>query len=120
MYKILVIEDNELIRDNIEELLELSNYRVVTASNGQKGLVQIQTELPDLILCDIDMPKMNGYQFLEHVKSNPKTAIIPFVFITSSAQKEDIEKGLISGADSYLTKPFTIEDLTTTLEKCLK
>ena len=120
MHQILIIEDNIDIRDNIEELLELSNYRVITADDGQKGLVQIQTELPDLILCDIHMPKMNGYQVLEHTKSNPKTAIIPFVFITSSAQNKDIEKGILSGADSYLTKPFNIEDLAKTLEKFLK
>ncbi len=117
MRKVLLIEDNQNIRENIEELLELSNYEVMTANNGQEGVEAIQSRKPDLILCDVHMPKMNGYQVLEYVKSKPTE--IPFVFITSSSQEKDIKKGVLSGADSYLIKPFEIEDLQNTIIKLL-
>lgn len=119
MSRILIIEDNNLIRENIEELLSLSDFQVITAENGQKGIISIQTERPDLILCDISMPKMNGYQVLEITKSQPETATIPFIFMTSKAQKKDIQDGLHQGADSYLTKPFLTEDLMAAIDRFL-
>jgi len=119
MRKVLLIEDNQNIRENIEELLELSNYEVMTANNGQEGVDAIQKGKPDLILCDVHMPKMNGYQVLDFAKSTPETAEIPFVFITSSSQQKDVEKGVLSGADSYLIKPFELEDLQNTIIKLL-
>jgi len=119
MKKVLIIEDNKDIRENIDELLQLSNFEVVTANNGQEGVEVIQKEKPDLILCDVHMPVMNGYQVLEAVKSKPETAKIPFVFITSSSQKKAIEKGVLSGADSYLVKPFQMEELQGTINKLL-
>ncbi len=120
MRKILIIEDNPNIRENLEELLELSNFEVDTATNGLEGIHSIQVEKPDLILCDVHMPKMNGYQVLEFLKTELKTVKIPFVFITSSSQKREIEKGIHSGADSFLVKPFKIEILQDTIEKLLR
>ncbi|MFT4534521.1 MAG: CheY-like chemotaxis protein [Saprospiraceae bacterium] len=119
MKKILVIEDNRSIRENLEELLTLSNYYVITAKNGKLGIEAIQKQLPDLIICDVAMPEVDGYQVLDYVKSKSKTTKIPFVFVTSSAQKGEIEKGVLSGATSYLTKPYHTEDLLETVERLL-
>ncbi|MFT6333515.1 MAG: CheY-like chemotaxis protein [Saprospiraceae bacterium] len=101
----LVIEDNYNIRENLWELLELSNFHVTTASNGLRGIDSLRSETPDLIIYDVSIPEMNGYQVLEFVKSKPETAKILFMFVTSIVQKKEIEKGVLSGADSYLTKP---------------
>lgn len=120
MKKILIVEDNKNIRENIEELLLLIEYQVCIASNGKEGVDSIETENPDLVLCDVHMPLMNGYQVLDHIKSNPTTAKIPFVFITSSSQQKDIDKGVLSGADSYLIKPFQMEELEHTIKKLLQ
>ena len=120
MSKILLIEDNRDIRDNLGEFLELSNYQVVSANNGREGIERIQEVMPDLILCDIAMPEMDGYQVLEHIRSKATTAKIPFVFITSSAQKQDIEKGRLAGADAYLPKPFPTRKLVDTIERLLE
>ncbi len=119
MSKILIIEDNLEIRDNLEEFLELSNYEVISADNGQKGIERIQKDRPDLILCDVAMPKQNGYEVLDHVRSNPITATIPFVFISASAEQRDIAMGKMAGADDYLTKPFPISKLVASIEKLL-
>jgi len=119
MRKILIIEDNQIIRENIVELLEILEYQAIKANNGKEGVHSILREKPDLILCDVHMPEMNGYQVLEFVKSKPDTASIPFVFVTSSSQKVDIKKGVLSGADSYLVKPFQFEELENTIKSLL-
>ena len=119
MRKILIIEDNQEIRENLEELLDLLNFQAITAINGKEGINSIQTEKPNLIICDVHMPEMNGYQVLEFVKSNPETAKVPFIFITSSSQNSEIEKGVLSGADSYLVKPFQVEELQDIIKKLL-
>lgn len=106
MKKIVLIEDNEDVRENIAEILELSSYKVFPASNGKEGVKQVQENLPDLILCDIMMPELDGYGVLKILSNNPKTANIPFVFLTAKSEKGDFRKGMDLGADDYLVKPF--------------
>ena len=118
--KILIIEDNEEMRDNIAELLELSNYEVSQAGNGKDGVKEaIRTE-PDLIICDIMMPGMDGYEVLYLISQNPQTSAIPFIFLTAKAEKSDFRKGMNLGADDYLTKPFEEMDLLGAVERRLK
>ncbi len=115
--KIAVIEDNLEMRENISELLELSNYDVVSASDGKEGVELVKKELPDLIICDIMMPGLDGYSVLYMLGQDPNTKNIPFLFLSAKAEKEDFRKGMNLGADDYLTKPFTEMDLLNTVEK---
>ncbi len=118
--KIALIEDNQEMRENIEEILELANYEVVTAENGKKGISLIKQELPDLILCDIMMPELDGYGVLYMVGKDPKTAAIPFIFLTAKSERDDFRKGMNMGADDYLTKPFDDTQLLDAIERRLK
>jgi CRP-like cAMP-binding protein/CheY-like chemotaxis protein len=120
MSKIAVIEDNAEMRENIKEILELTDYEVVTAENGKKGVELIKNELPDLILCDIMMPELDGYGVLYMVSKNVKTASIPFIFLTAKTEKEDFRKGMNLGADDYITKPFEDTELLDSIERRLK
>ncbi|MCB0478585.1 MAG: response regulator [Crocinitomicaceae bacterium] len=115
--KIAVIEDNLEMRENIAELLELSNYNVVTASDGKQGVELVKSELPDLVICDIMMPGLDGYSVLYMLGQDPNTKNIPFLFLSAKADKDDFRKGMNLGADDYLTKPFTEMDLLNTVEK---
>ncbi len=116
MPKILVIEDEENIRENICEFLELNEYSVVSASNGKEGLVLASEFKPDLIICDIMMPKLNGYQVKESLASNSETSIIPFIFLTAKTDLTDIREGMMRGADDYIVKPFLNEELLKSIE----
>lgn len=117
--KILVVEDNGDIRENTTELLELSDYSVCTANNGEEGLNVALQETPDLILCDIRMPVMDGYNLLENIRKQPSLHNSRFVFFTASCEKKEIEMGMRMGADDYLVKPFTEEELLGKLKKLL-
>lgn len=108
---ILVIEDNQDMCDNIAEILELANYQVMTAHNGKDGVMLAQKHHPDLIICDIMMPELDGYEVLSILSKDIKTADIPFIFLTAKAEKKDLRKGMEMGADDYLTKPFTDTEL---------
>ncbi|MFT5823737.1 MAG: CRP-like cAMP-binding protein/CheY-like chemotaxis protein [Crocinitomix sp.] len=118
--KIALIEDNHDMRENIEEILELADYEVVTADNGKKGVSLIKQELPDLILCDIMMPELDGYGVLYMISRDPKTAAIPFIFLTAKSERDDFRKGMNLGADDYLTKPFDDRQLLDAVERRLK
>ncbi|MEP4534402.1 MAG: response regulator [Cyclobacteriaceae bacterium] len=118
--KILVIEDSDEMRDNIAELLELSNYSVSQAPNGKEGVKLAIKELPQLIICDIMMPVMDGYEVLYLLAKNPTTSSIPFIFLTAKAEKADFRKGMNMGADDYLTKPFEEMELLEAIERRLK
>lgn len=111
MAKILVIEDEELVRANIAELLDAEEHDVVTAENGFLGALWAQEHLPELIICDVMMPELNGYEVLETLSENADTAMIPFIFLTAMADKTEIRQGMTSGADDYLTKPFSRSEL---------
>ena len=116
---ILIIEDNIDIRESAAEILELSNYYVIQASDGKAGVALAQQEHPDIILCDIMMPVLDGYGVLHMLNKNPETAAIPFIFLTAKAERVDIRKGMEMGADDYLTKPFDDVELLTAIESRL-
>src|SRR5690606_15084221 len=120
MKKILLIEDNLDVRENTSEILALANYNVLTAENGKIGVELAQKELPDLIICDIMMPELDGFGVLHILGKNPETARIPFIFLTAKTEKSDIRKGMTLGADDYLTKPFDDTDLLNAIEARLK
>lgn len=118
--RILVIEDQDDVRENIVELLELSNYQVDSASNGKEGVKKALSSPPNLILCDIMMPEMDGYEVLYLLTKNPETASLPFIFLTAKAEKTDFRKGMNMGADDYITKPFEEMELLGAIERRLK
>ena len=103
--KILIIEDNEDIRESSMEILELAGYVVLQAENGKIGVELAQKHLPDMILCDIMMPELDGYGVLYLLSKNQNTGNIPFIFLTAKAERSDMRKGMEMGADDYLTKP---------------
>jgi CheY-like chemotaxis protein len=117
---ILLIEDNEGMRENTAEILELSNYNVVTAENGKVGVELAKTHKPDLIICDIMMPELDGYGVLHALGKNNDTAGIPFIFLTAKAEKNDFRRGMAMGADDYLSKPFEDIELLDAIEMRLK
>ncbi|HOX84207.1 MAG TPA: response regulator, partial [Chryseolinea sp.] len=116
MKKILLIEDNPEVRENTQEILALANYDVTTAENGKIGVELAQIEKPDLIICDIMMPELDGYGVLHILSKSEDTAGIPFIFLTAKTEKTDIRKGMNLGADDYLTKPFDDTDLLNAIE----
>ncbi len=120
MKKILLIEDNPDVRENTSEILSLANYEVVTAENGKIGVELAQKEKPDLIICDIMMPELDGYGVLHILSKKPETAIIPFIFLTAKTEKLDLRKGMNLGADDYLTKPFDDTELLNAIETRLR
>ena len=118
--KILLIEDNPEMRENTAEILELANYKVMTARNGKEGVHLTNEFNPDLIICDIMMPELDGYGVLHLLGKTERTANIPFVFLTAKAEKEDYRKGMTMGADDYLTKPYDDVELLNIVEMRLK
>ncbi|GGK85392.1 response regulator [Rufibacter glacialis] len=120
MKKILLIEDNQEIRENTAEILSLANYQVVEAENGKVGVDLARRDQPDLIICDIMMPQLDGYGVLHLLSKSPETSSIPFVFLTAKSEKDDFRKGMKLGADDYLTKPFDDLELLDAVEMRLK
>jgi CheY-like chemotaxis protein len=120
MTTILIIEDEDFIRNNIRDLLSLEGYEVVMASNGLDGMHYVERQPPDLILCDILMPELDGYEVFTRLRNQPETAAIPFVFLTAIADKESMEQGMEMGADGYIRKPFSIEELLTVVRSQLR
>lgn len=120
MKKILLVEDDTSLRENMEELLDLSGYLVVTASNGKKAVELAKEEIPDLVLCDIMMPEMDGYEVLESLSSCKETCRIPFVFVSAKTEHQEVRKGMELGADDYLTKPFEEEELLNAISSRLE
>jgi len=114
--KILIIEDNEDIRESSIEILKLAGYEVLEADNGKIGVELAQQHLPDMILCDIMMPELDGYGVLYLLSKNRETTNIPFIFLTAKAERADMRKGMEMGADDYLTKPFDDMELLNTIE----
>ena len=111
MAKILVIEDNLMIRENICELLELNSYHVRSTDNGHDGLSIAKEWIPDLILCDILMPEMDGYGVLHEIHAIPDLTTIPVIFLTAKSERSEQQLGLDLGAFSYLVKPFDMNVL---------
>jgi CRP-like cAMP-binding protein len=119
-YKILIIEDNMEMAENISSILQLAHYEVMQANNGKTGVDLAQKKQPDLILCDIMMPELDGYGVIHILNSDPETANIPFIFLTAKADKSDFRTGMNLGADDYIIKPFDGVDLLRVVEMRLK
>ncbi len=119
MKSILLIEDDFALRENTAELLELSNYEVQTAPNGRVGIEMALKNPPDIIVCDIMMPEVDGYGVLKEVSSNEDTRNIPFIFLSAKTEHKEVRKGMDLGADDYLTKPFEEEELLSAIESRL-
>ena len=120
MSTILIIEDNNEVRENAAEILELSGYTVLTAPNGKDGVALAQTSHPDVVLCDIMMPELDGYGVLYMLRRHEATWHLPFIFLTAKTEKADMRKGMELGADDYLTKPFDGIELLNAVEVRLK
>ena len=120
MKKVLLIEDNQDVRENTADILELENYDVITAENGKIGVEKALKHIPDIIICDIMMPVLDGYGVFEILSKNSKTASIPFIYLTAKSEKIDVRKGMNLGADDYLTKPFEEDELLEAIECRLK
>lgn len=120
MKKILVIEDEQIIRENILKLLKAEGFDVTGAENGAQGLNAAVSNLPDVIICDVMMPELDGYGVLMALRSNPVTATLPFVFLTGKAERSEMRQGMELGADDYLTKPFTKAELVGAISSRLK
>lgn len=110
-YSILVIEDDPAYLNNMELILRMEGFRVRTASDGASGFEMLRGEIPDLILCDIMMPGMDGHTFFEFLKQDVMFSDVSFIFVTALTDRADFRKGMSAGADDYLTKPFTAEEL---------
>jgi len=115
---ILLIEDNLYVRENTTEILELAGYNVIAACDGKQGVKLAQVQVPELIICDIMMPELDGYGVLSLLKKDTLTAGIPFIFLSAKEEVRDSQKS--KGADAYLTKPFDDKNLLDTIEACLK
>lgn len=120
MNKILVIEDDRIMRENMAEILELSGYLVDVAKDGKDGVKHAKSTKPDLIVCDIKMPVLDGYGVLHILSKDPETAGIPFIFVTAKTERDNRRKGMEMGADDYLTKPFEDTELLKAVETRLK
>ena len=120
MKKILVIEDNEEVRENLEEILELSGYQVTTAEDGKVGVEKALTNPPDLILCDVMMPHLDGFGVLNILSKKSATSNVPFIFLTAKTEKSDFRRGMNLGADDYVTKPFYKDELLDVIETRLE
>lgn len=119
MRRVLIVEDERILLQGIQHLLELENFEVLTAIDGAEGITTAIAEHPDLILCDIAMPKKDGFDVLEAIRANPETAEIPFVFLTARAEEFSVKRGISLGANAYLVKPFEMDELLTTISRLL-
>ena len=120
MPKILIIDDEAPLRDEVADWLEFEGYEVLTAENGRVGLEKATCDMPDLIVCDIAMPELDGHGVLLEVRSAPSLSHIPFIFLTASADYEAIRRGMNLGADDYMTKPFKRTDLLDAIQSRLQ
>lgn len=120
MYNLLVIEDDNELRTNIYDLFSTEGYKVECAEDGMKGLESVRKNIPDLILCDLMMPNMDGYNLLEEIKKQPETAEIPIIFLTAKTEEKYFRKGMRLGADDYIFKPFDLDDLLGSVKRRLE
>ena len=120
MNTILVVEDDKEVRDTIVDLLEGAGYSPIPKYNGSEAELFLESNIPDLVISDVMMPKVDGYQLLEYFKKLPATAAVPFIFISAKSSLLDIRNGMLSGADDYITKPFRAKELLQSIETQLK
>lgn len=120
MKKILIVEDDPILRNNITDILTIENYYVITAKHGKEGLLKAKKYLPDLIISDIMMPEMDGYELINNIQKDEDLADIPFIFLTAKGDPLEFRKGMNIGADDFLTKPFNIDELLHVIKKRLE
>ena len=120
MSKILLIEDEEMILESTADYLEQEGYECLKATNGTEGIALAKKEIPDIILCDIKMPGLNGHQVLTELRNNSRTSTIPFIFLSALVEQQDMRTGMTLGADDYITKPFQPDDLISSIETRLE
>src|SRR3954468_12689358 len=120
MKRILVIDDDTKLRQQCAEVLRLEGYEVFEARNGREGVERARKDTPDLVLCDITMPEMNGHRVLEALRAEPRTAHLPFVFLTGWSEQEDVRTGMNLGADDYLVKPMMPAELAAAVSARLR
>lgn len=118
--RLLLIDDDPNLILLVKDYLEFRGYQVITADNGQEALDVLQKDTPDMIICDVMMPQMDGYTLVEHVRKDPRTSWIPVLFLSAKGQSQDRVKGLNTGADVYMVKPFEPEELVAQVESSLK
>jgi DNA-binding NarL/FixJ family response regulator len=118
--RILVIDDDAKLRQQCAEVLRLEGYNVVEARNGREGVDRARKDVPDLVLCDITMPEMNGHRVLEALRAEPRTAHVPFVFLTGWSEQQDVRTGMNLGADDYLVKPMMPDELAAAVRARLR
>lgn len=115
-----MIEDDPYILTSTAEILTSGGFRILAGKNGFEGMAFLEREKPDLILCDVMMPGMDGYDFLQNIREKTETRDIPFIFVSAKVASSDIEKGMALGAADYLTKPFTMKQLLAAVQFALK
>jgi CRP-like cAMP-binding protein len=120
METVLIIEDNDMIRENTAEILQMANYKVLTAENGKIGVELALQQRPDVVICDIMMPGMDGYGVLHVFSKNPELESVPFIFLSAKTERADIRKGMEGGADDFITKPFLESELLNAIEGRLR
>ncbi len=120
MKKLLVIEDEPAMRQNLADMLEMENYQVFPAANGVDGVTLARAEIPDLILCDIMLPKLDGHGVLNALREHPRTKRIPFIFLTAKGERSDVRSGMDLGADDYLVKPVPRKELLSAIQARLE
>lgn len=118
--QLLLIDDDPNLILLVKDYLEFRGYEVITAENGREALDILEQQVPDMIICDVMMPEMDGYTFVEHVRQDPRTSWIPVLFLSAKGQSQDRVKGLNTGADVYMVKPFEPEELVAQVESSLK
>ncbi len=116
MKKVLIIEDSPMVRENMAEFLEFKGYHIFVATNGKDGFDMARHNKPHIIVCDVKMPKTDGFEVLDLLKKDSSTSDIPFVFLSALSQKGDLERGLKSAADAYLIKPVSMDSLIEMIE----
>jgi DNA-binding response OmpR family regulator len=119
MSRILIVEDEDAIRANLRRFLKMEGHEVIEADNGRAGVAAARLERPDLIICDLMMPELDGFAVLKEIRGDPATSHIAFCFLTASAEKDTRHIGLAQGADEYITKPFELSEMRAAIARLL-
>lgn len=115
--KVLLVEDDQMLREVIAQFLELKKFMVIQSKNGLEADFILKRTNPDIIICDVSMPVMNGLQLLKQIRKDVRYDHVPFIFLTARADKSDLRSGMLAGADDYIIKPFTFEELFNSIQK---
>lgn len=120
MKKILVVDDDSILRRVLQNSLEQKGYHVISVGSGREALIQFERDIPDIVVSDVSMPRMNGFEFCRQLRSQPSGKLIPFIFLSAMGEVDDRIQGHTIGADSYLTKPFEMKELLANIEALIE